>query len=295
MNKKWISIIGAAALTLSLLVGGIAVYDMQTAASGTGMDVSVETPAVEKDEEIKVKVTASSSESMSYVKAKLTYDSEILEFVEASNEQVSGVNGELYLYETLAYGESEREYELTFKALEVGTTDISITEGMIELYESLELMDIEDTTVSVEVVKSTTASDDARIKDMMVAGVFDMDDIFDPDVYEYTLNVGVDMEMFIYSATPMNKESIVTAPEELMLEMGENDFEVRVTAPAGNEQVYVFHVNRLDYELEAETQGETEAVTETEESMEETDAVLEIEEAVVETKAVVVPTPIEEP
>lgn len=292
MNKKWISIIGAVALTLSLIVGGVVVYDMQTAASGTQMDVSVEMPSVEKDEEIKVKVTASSSEAMSYVKAKLTYDSEILEFVEASNESVSGVNGELYLYETLAYGENEREYELTFKALEVGTADISVTEGMIELYESLELINVEESTVAVEVIPSTTASDDARIKEMMVAGVFDMDDIFDPDVYEYTLNVGVDMEMFIYSATPMNKESIVTAPEDLMLEIGENDFEVRVVAPAGNEQVYVFHINRLDHVLETETQLESEA--ETEESIETTEDVTENVEIVLETEITATPTPVEE-
>lgn len=303
MNKKFISIIGAVALTLSLVVGGIVLNDIKTAASGTQMDVSVESPTVEKDEEIKVKVTASSGEAMSYIKGKIIYDSTILEFVNASSEQVSGVNGELYLYETLAYGENAREYELTFKALEVGTTDIVVTEGSIELYESLELINVEEDNVSVEVIKSTTASDDARIEDLMVAGILNMDKIFNPDVYEYDLEVGVDMEMFIYSATPMNKESIIVAPEDLFLEVGANDFEVQVTAPAGNVQTYVFHVTRLDHTLEDETETAEETIleteVETEESVLETETVEEttaetVEETAVETEAVLAPISMDE-
>ncbi len=38
--------------------------------------------------------------------------------------------------------------------------------------------------------------------------------------------------MFIYSAVPMDEESVITAPEDLMLAIGENHFEILVTAPA---------------------------------------------------------------
>lgn len=278
MNKKFISIIGAAVLTLSLVVGGVVLNGMQTVASGTQITLSVESPIVEKDEEIKVAVTASSGESMSYIKAKLTYDSNVLEFVDSSNDKVSGTNGEIYLYETLAYGECERTYELTFKALEVGTSNISVVEGSIELYESLELIDVSTSSLAIEAVVNTTRSDDARIEKMAVIGIRDIETFFNPDVYEYNLEVGVDTELFIYSATPMNGDSVIVAPEELGLDIGENYFEVRVTAPAGNEQIYVFNITRLDHELESETESET--VIETESETEEIKV-----ETIVETEA----------
>lgn len=294
MNKKFISMIGAAALTLCLVVGGVVVSGMKTVASGTQITLSVESPTVEKDEEIKVIVSASSGEAMSYIKAKLTYDSEVLELVETSGVQLSGTNGEVHVYETLAYGENERNYELTFKALEVGSANINVEEGNIELYESLELINVSASSLPIEVVKNTTASDDARIKEIAVAGVKDMNGTFNPDVFEYNLEVGVSMEMFLYSATAMNADSVIVAPEDLMLDIGANRFEVRVTAPAGNEQIYVFNVTRLDHELEEESEVETVEETETE-TVVETDS-----ETVVETESVqeseteaieVVPTP----
>ena len=108
------------------------------------------------------------------------------------------------------------------------------------------------------------------------------------------------MEMFIYSATAMNADSVIVAPEDLMLDIGENHFEVRVTAPAGNEQIYVFNITRLDHEIETETESETELETEVEETELESETVLEtesieaLETEVEETELVPVPMPIEE-
>lgn len=305
MNKKVLSMIGAVAVVLGLVVGSVVFTGMKTVASGAQITLSVDSPTVEKDEEIKVIVNASSGEAMSYVKAKLTYDANVLELVETSGNQVSGTNGEIHVYETLAYGENERSYELTFKALEIGAVSVNVEEGNIELYESLELVNISASTLPIEVVMNTSASDDARIKEMMVADVYDMDKIFDPNVFEYDLEVGVNMEMFIYSATAMNAESVIVAPEDLMLDIGMNRFEVRVTAPAGNEQVYVFNITRLDHEIErdVETESETETVIETETEI-ETEALVETEmesesEIVIETsesesELVPVPAPVED-
>lgn len=62
------------------------IYRMQTIASGAQMTVSVESPTVGKDDEVKVLVTASSGEAMSYIKADLTYDAEKLELVGTSTD-----------------------------------------------------------------------------------------------------------------------------------------------------------------------------------------------------------------
>ena len=259
MNKKIISIICATVLTLCAVVGGVVFTGMQTNASGTQMTVSVESPTVEKDDEVKVLVTASSGESMSYIKADLSYDPEKLELVGTSTDLATGANGEIQIIETLAYGETERTYELTFKALEVGATDIRLYDAYIEQYESLEMLSLEGDSTSLEVVVNTAISEDARIKELMIAGVQKLEEKFSPDVYEYNVEVGVDMEMLIYSAVPMEEDSVVTAPEDLMLAIGENHFEILVTAPAGNTQTYVINVTRLDHELESETETETES------------------------------------
>ena len=81
ISKKTISIICAAVLTLCAVVGGVVFCGMRTKASGTQMTVAAESSTVGKDEEIKVCVTASSGESMSYIKADLTYDPAMLELV----------------------------------------------------------------------------------------------------------------------------------------------------------------------------------------------------------------------
>ena len=54
MNKKLISMIGAGALALCTVIGGVMFSDMKTVASGTQITLSVESPTVEKDEEIKL-------------------------------------------------------------------------------------------------------------------------------------------------------------------------------------------------------------------------------------------------
>ena len=264
MNKKIISIICATVLTLCAVVGGVVFTGMQTNASGTQMTVSVESPTVGKDDEVKVLVTASSSEAMSYIKADLSYDPEKLELVGTSTDLATGANGEIQIIETLAYGETERTYELTFKALEVGATDISLYDAYIEQYESLDMLSLEGDSTSLEVVVNTAISEDARIKELMIAGVQKLEEKFSPDVYEYNVEVGVDMEMFIYSAVPMEEDSVITAPEDLMLAIGENHFEILVTAPAGNTQTYVINVTRLNHELESETETELETESETE-------------------------------
>lgn len=272
MNKKIISIICATVLTLCAVVGGVVFTGMQTNASGTQMTVSVESPTVGKDDEVKVLVTASSSEAMSYIKADLSYDPEKLELVGTSTDLATGANGEIQIIETLAYGETERTYELTFKALEVGATDIRLYDAYIEQYESLDMLSLEGDSTSLEVVVNTAISEDARIKELMIAGVQKLEEKFSPDVYEYHVEVGVDMEMFIYSAVPMEEDSVITAPEDLTLAIGENYFEILVTAPAGNTQTYVINVTRLEHELESETEteSETESETETESTLEST-------------------------
>ena len=127
-------------------------------------------------------MTASSGEAMSYVKADLTYDPEKLELVGTSTDLATGANGEIQIIETLAYGETERTYELTFKALEVGATDISLHDAYIEQYESLEMVSLEGDYASLEVVVNTDISEDARIKELMIAGVQKLEEKFSPDV-----------------------------------------------------------------------------------------------------------------
>ena len=282
MHKKIISIIGAAALTLGLVVGGVIMTGIQTVASGTQMTLSVDSPVVERDEEIKVMVKASSGEAMSYIKAKLTYDAEVFELVGTSSDKISGINGEIHIYETLAYGEHERIYELTFKALEVGVSNMRVEEGVIELYESLDLIQVSSAALEIETIVNSGLPTDARLKKMAVIGIRDIDTFFESDVYAYNLEVGIDTEMFIYSATPMNQDSVIVAPEALTLDLGENYFEILVTAPSGDEQIYTFHITRLDHVLEMETEEETLAETEVEtvlETVVETE--VETEEAIV--------------
>ena len=147
MNKKILSIIGAVVVAVSAVVGGIIFSGVGTNASGAQMTVSVESPTVEKNNEFKVLVKASSGESMSYVKADLTYNPEKVELVSTSTDLATGANGQIQIIEILPYGETERTYELTFKALEIGATDIRLYNAYIEQYESLDMINVEENTL----------------------------------------------------------------------------------------------------------------------------------------------------
>ena len=292
MNKKKISIICTAVAAICAIIGGLALNGMHTDAIGAQMIVSAETLQVKKDDEIKITVTASDGEAMSYVKADLSYDPEKLEFVQTSTDLATGANGEIQIVENLAYGETERVYELTFKALEVGTTDLVLHDVYIEGYESVEMTALENQTTTVEVIVNDEISEDARIKNMIIAGVDGLDQIFDPDVLEYHLEVGPDMDMFISSVIPMQENSVVTSPEDLTLNMGENRFEISVMAPAGNVKTYVFYVTRLDHEPVVETEVETEVSTVVE-TESETESETEVETEVEATEETVVETEVQ--
>ena len=116
MNKKILSIIGAVVVAVSAVVGGIIFSGVGTNASGAQMTVSVESPTVEKNNEFKVLVKASSGESMSYVKADLTYNPEKVELVSTSTDLATGANGQIQIIEILPYGETERTDVLSCKA-----------------------------------------------------------------------------------------------------------------------------------------------------------------------------------
>ena len=50
--------------------------------------------------------------------------------------------------------------------------------------------DLTEVKASLEVVVNTDISEDARIKELMIAGVQKLEEKFSPDVFEYDVEVG---------------------------------------------------------------------------------------------------------
>ena len=260
MSKKKLSVICAAVLFICAVAGGFAWSGMKATAMETQMTLDISSSTVDRDDEIQVTVTASSGMSMSYVDAFLSYDPALLEFVDTSDDMATGGEGTIHIMENLDYGISEKSYVLTFKALELGTCQFDLYDVYIEEFDTLEMLNLSGQSATVEVVMNDQVSDDARLKELMVADT-DVDQIFDPDTYTYDLEVSQSMGILIFSTVPMAEGSTVTAPENLTLAPGLNVFEIQVTAPAGNTQTYTLNVTRLDHEKTAESESETETET----------------------------------
>ena len=280
MSKKKISIICAVVLFVCAVAGGFAWSGMKATAMETQMTMDLSASTVDRDEEIQVTVTAASGMSMSYVDAFLSYDPTLLEFVDTSDDMATGGEGTIHIMENLDYGISEKSYVLTFKALELGTCEFSLYDVYIEEFDTLDMLNLPGQSAAVEIVMNEQVSDDARLKELMVADT-DVDKIFDPDTFTYDLEVSQSMGILIFSTVPMAEDSTILAPEDLTLAPGLNVFEIQVTAPAGNTQTYTLNVTRLDYEKETEAETETETETESET---ETETLLE-SETVTETES----------
>lgn len=119
--KKKLAICLSIVCMLCIVVGGVYWMSIPSNARSAKITADVSAETVKKEEEVKVKLTVSSDSSMSTVEAMITYDSEILEFVECDSDAVNGAMGNLRLSDAFETGATEAVYELTFRGLDVGT------------------------------------------------------------------------------------------------------------------------------------------------------------------------------
>lgn len=264
MRKK-LAVLITLALILSLSVIGI--HSQNTAYAKEAQMVLEIPDSVKKENEFTVKVILNSDVDLYSIDAYLSYSTETLEFVPES-EYVTGTDGVLELKDI--YGEETKtaEYELTFKALDTGAAEVSLTDVYLIDYEDLDYITVAPSVKHFDIGINNSVEEDARLADLLVAPG-ELTEAFEPNKLEYEMHVGLDVESIGVSAIPMDEDSVVGLEMPEKLEDGENLVIITVTALSGHVNTYTIKVIRKDWPeveneefLEPESDDTTESKTE---------------------------------
>lgn len=233
-----------AVLSILIVIAGAFVFTKsKSTAKEAQFSVQVKNQKVQKDEEVTIYVTVKSSVAMTKLEAYMQYDSNYLEFVKARESSVVGASGTLTIHDTFDTPVTEKQYAITLKALEVGTTNIEINDIYIEDDKNSDVIEINKTNAKVEIQANTSEGADATLSSLLVFPG-KLSKKFKPSITEYEVNVESDVTELILSAHPTLEDSVVTIEKPDVLKAGKNTIKILVTAPSGDTKTYVITVNR---------------------------------------------------
>lgn len=246
--KKKIAILLAFIMVLGLCIGGIAKKTYARAAQ-----MYIEFPEnVKKEQEIKVKVLLDSDVNLYSIDAYVSYDPTLLEFVPES-DIVTGDNGVLEIKDIFGEETKSKEYELTFRTLDIGTTYVNLTEIYLIDYDDLDYITVPPSDYSFEIGINENVAEDARLSDLLVAPG-DLTESFNPDKLSYEMHVGMEIETISISAFAVDEDSVVDVDMPEQLHEGENLVKITVTALSGNVNTYTIKIIKGVWPEETEEQ-----------------------------------------
>ena len=205
--------------------------------------VKVENQKVQKGNEITFYVTVNSSVNMSKIEAYMEYDSNYLEFVSAREAGVVGASGMLSIHEEFDTAKTSREYAITMRALEIGTTKISVKDIYLEDDTNSDIIEINQTSAQVTITSNANETSDASLYELKVFPG-NLNEEFRPEITKYEVAVEHDVNELIVSAIPSTEESIVSIEGNEQLTLGENEVKILITAPSGTVKEYIILVTR---------------------------------------------------
>ena len=102
--------------------------------------------------------------------------------------------------------------------------------------------------------KPVVKSSDATLKSLELSnGTIE----FSSDILDYNIEVSNDVESIEIKAKANHNKAKVSLPEDLSLETGINDFEIKVVAEDGTKKIYKLHINRLEKVLSKKSNTNT--------------------------------------
>jgi hypothetical protein len=250
--KKKITVLVAFVMIAALVLAGVTREDKAYAKTA---QMYMEFPdSIKKEDEFTVRVVLDSDVDLYSVDAFLTYNPEMIEFV-PDGDYVTGSAGVLELKDI--YGEETKnaEYDLTFRALDTGKTEISLSEVYLIDYADMDYIEVVPSAKQFDIKVNRTVAADARLADLLVAPG-ELTDEFQSEKLDYEMHVGLDVEMIGVSAVPMDEDSVVLTDMPEKLQVGENVITITVTAVSGNVNVYTVKVYREELSEEEELNTE---------------------------------------
>lgn len=227
-------------------------------AAGVNITLSANNETVVKGETITVSITLSSELLIGDFETFLSYNSDVLEFVEGASF-IAGGEGLLKLSDTnVLEGDKIRKYAIEFKAKELGSSEISINDKpSVYDYENNTNMSVSSNRINIEVNAKREASNNASLASLKISPAID-DFKFDSETTNYNLLVDNQVEKLIISAKPADELSTVSIDGDINLKEGLNLISLVVKAEAGNVKTYILQIERKEGEKEEANEDETE-------------------------------------
>lgn len=228
MNRKLKKLI--ASMMLVCMIGAVGPYG-QMISWAADAKIAFSDPSVMVGNDVTVTMKVTSDSALGTAEVMLAYDPNVLEFVSGTN--ANGGAGAIKVLGTMESADQKTfSFTLKFKALQAGSTQISVT--------SQEIYDVDSQTVTlsqqgsstVKVTSPATYSKDATLKSLKISpGTLDPE--FSPSVDSYNAQVDGNTADLVVNAVAANAGAHVSLQGEKDLKAGENQVIVKVTAEDG--------------------------------------------------------------
>lgn len=243
-------------IIMLLMIGSFVNVKISNAASA-GIEISADKSSVTVGDTIDIYVTITSDTMFADVEANIIYDDDIIEY-QGGASMIAGGSGFLKITDMhVSDAGLFRKYALRFKALQVGSCDISLSEmAMVYDYETEIEMPVSSNIFSVEVKPAQSASTNTYLKSLKIKPS-ELEPVFDKNTYSYKATVDNDTTKLIVDALAEDSKSTVKVTGNSSFVEGENNVIITVIAESGEKKEYTIIVNR-----EAKTElPDNEAVT----------------------------------
>lgn len=238
--KKKLGVIVVFVLLVGLLATGRMPQDTVYAKTA---QMNLEVPAdIQKETEFQIRVVLDSDVELYSVDAYLSYDADKLEFI-PTDDKVTGAEGVLELKDVYEQETKQMTYELSFRALEIGSAEVALQEVYLIDYEDMDYIEVAPSVKCFEIELNQMAEGETGLEELIVAPG-ELTEPFQSEQTEYALYVDYGVEQIGITAVPKKQDCIVDLDMPEYLQVGENLVIVAVTAPSGAVREYTIRVYR---------------------------------------------------
>lgn len=255
------------AVLVSLLSAG----NRSVTAASASISIEMGDGTIRVGDIVTVDLVLTGTERLGGFEAYLTYHSSVLEFIPADG-CIAGGEGLLKISDPEPIERAKsRTYTMRFTAKSVGGCEIAVKDKAYVYADDGDAeMSVSSNSLSIRVEPSASASGNANLASLKISpGTLDPE--FLPEITDYRVSVGTDVEKLIISALPEGSGAAVEVEGNEALRNGENEIVITVTAENTDTREYRLTVSKGRESGGPDGEGEPEGPEETEFLLKETD------------------------
>ncbi len=210
-------------------------------ASSAQVELNSDAKNITEGSQFTIYMNVSSQINFTDIEANLSYDGDALEYVNGA-KVITGGNGLLKVTDSNNItGSLKRKYALTFKALKVGNTTLSLEDTTVYDENGNELS-VSTDELNIKIDAKVTSSKNANLKSLTTDP--SIEPSFKKSIHDYSVTVDNKTEQLFIVAEPEDKKATVSISGNDSLQEGENKVVIKVLAESGNVIEYNINVTK---------------------------------------------------